>query len=137
MHAFDEYPYLDVRPGRPGTGLGLFTKVPIEEGAFVVEYTGKLIPTKEAEKMEDTHRYLFQISDTWSIDGETEDNLARYVNHSCDPNCEADMVDGHLAFFAARDIEAGEELTIDYGPEYVTDYIRPVGCGCRRCTKSN
>ena len=110
------------------TGRGLFACAPISSGDFIIEYTGKRITTLEA----DTHtgRYLFEVDDDWTLDGDTKDNLAKYINHSCEPNTEAEVEDGHVNMYAARDIQAGEELTIDYGDEYFDEFIKPVGCKC-------
>jgi SET domain-containing protein len=124
-------PY-EVREARPGTGKGLFATAPFSKGDFIIEYTGVRIPTKEA----DFHRgrYLFEIDEQWTIDGEPSSNPARYVNHCCDPNAEAkivkDEVGKHIMFFAVRDIAPGEEFTIDYGEEYYNDFIKPEGCKC-------
>ena len=113
-------------------GLGLYTRTPIEAGEFVIEYTGAKIPTKVADGM--PTKYLFEIDEEWTIDGSSRDNIARYVNHSCAPNCEADVRDGRIFFEAVRDIEAGEELSIDYGEEYFDEFIKPFGCKCEGCS---
>lgn len=108
--------------------MGLFALRPVAKGDFILEYTGKRIPTKEA----DGHpgRYLFEVDDEWTVDGEDVSNTARYINHACDPNTEAEIEDGRINIYAARDIAPEEELTIDYGDEYYDEFIRPVGCKC-------
>ena len=116
-----------------GVGMGLFAPRKYKKGDFVVEYSGIRIPTKEAD--EHKGRYLFEIDDTWTVDGEATSNPARYINHSCDPNTEAEIEkgadkEGHIMIYAARSIAASEELTIDYGDEYFNEFIRPVGCRC-------
>lgn len=113
-------------------GHGLFATASIQRGDFILEYTGKRVPTPRADSM--TTRYLFEIDREWTIDGESRSNIARYVNHSCEPNCEADIRDGRILIYASRDIERGEELTIDYGDEYFDEFIRPVGCKCSSCS---
>ena len=60
-------------------------------------------------------------------------NKARYLNHSCRPNCETDIVKGKVYIYAKRNIKSGEELTYDYGKEYVDDFIKPYGCKCLKC----
>ena len=121
---------------KPGMGLGLFTREAIEAGEFVIEYSGKRIPTILADRL--TTKYLFEIDETWTIDGSDRSNLARYVNHSCMPNCEAEITeDDRIIFSAIRDIEIGEELTLDYGEEYFDEFIRPVGCRCDSCESLN
>ena len=113
-------------------GLGLYSRMSIEAGEFVIEYTGTKIPTKIADEL--PTKYLFEIDDEWTIDGSSRTNIARYVNHSCAPNCEADVRDGRIYFEAVRDIEAGEELSIDYGEEYFDEFIKPFGCKCEGCS---
>jgi len=111
-----------------GSGLGLFTTQPIKKGSFVIEYTGKKIPTNIANEM--TTKYLFEIDKDWTIDGSARSNLARYINHSCDSNCEAEEEGGRIMIYAFRTIAAGEELTYDYGDEYYDEFIKPIGCKC-------
>ncbi|MEN9560942.1 MAG: hypothetical protein RIQ56_215 [Candidatus Parcubacteria bacterium] len=120
-----------IRRSKPGKGLGLFARSGMEAGEFVIEYTGKKIPTTVADTL--TTKYLFEIDEHWTIDGSDRTNIARYVNHSCMPNCEADVRDGRIFFHALRDIEAEEELTLDYGEEYFDEFIRPLGCKCDAC----
>jgi len=114
------------------TGLGLFTRAPIRKGAQVIEYTGKRIPNSIADEL--TTRYIFDLENGFSIDGEDEANTARYVNHSCAPNCEAELDGDRIFFNALRDIAPGEELTIDYGKEYFDEFIKPDGCKCGSCS---
>ena len=120
-----------VQCSRMGTGQGLFATADIEKGGFIVEYTGNKISTKVADTLKT--RYLFELDEEWTIDGETLSNIARYVNHSCKPNAEAEIQDDHILISAVIDIKAGEEITIDYGEEYVAEFIRPEGCKCRQC----
>ncbi len=110
-------------------GQGLFAQCDVPKGEFILEYTGKKIPTAVADAMKDS-RYLFEIDEEWTIDGSALSNTARYINHSCDPNTEAEIVDGHIMITAAHDIKKGEELTIDYDTEYFDEFIKPVGCKC-------
>ncbi len=125
--------HFEIRNGRPGTGLGLLAISPITKGEFVLEYTGEKLPTHIADERDS--KYLFEIDDDWTIDGETKENTARYINHDCYPNVEADIVEGKIVIEALRDIAVGEELTIDYGDEYFDEYIRPGGCRCASCEK--
>lgn len=123
-----------VRKSRPGLGHGLFATALLRRGDFVLEYSGKRIPTARADALKS--RYLFEIDRQWTIDGSSRANIARYINHSCEPNCEGDIRDGHVLIHTARDIKRGEELTIDYGAEYFDEFIRPTGCECESCTRS-
>ena len=121
-----------IRRSKPGTGLGLFALQDIPKGEFILEYTGKKIPTAVADTMKDS-RYLFEIDEEWTIDGSPRSNTARYINHSCEPNTEAEIDDGRIVITAVRDIKNGEELTIDYDTEYFEEFIKPVGCKCEHC----
>lgn len=117
---------------RSSAGLGLFAKVPFKKGDKIIEYIGR--PLTEEEQYTSRSRYLFGISDTEMIDGAQRDNLARYCNHACKPNCETDVVRKRIYIYAKRNIKAGEELTYDYGKEYVDEFIKPAGCKCATCS---
>lgn len=120
---------VEIREVGPDVGKGLFAAADIRKGAFIAEYTGTKIPTKVADAL-DT-RYLFELDEDWTIDGESEHNIARWINHCCEPNAEAETHDDHILIFATTRIKKGEEITIDYGDEYYDEFIRPVGCKCR------
>ncbi len=109
-------------------GQGLFAECDLKNGEFILEYTGKKIPTPLADTM--TSRYLFEIDEKWTIDGSPRSNTARYINHSCDPNTEAEIKNGRILIYAVRNIKKGEEITIDYDTEYFDEFIRPFGCKC-------
>lgn len=122
-----------VKKSRPGLGRGLYATHSIAQGDFVAEYTGRRISTVHADTLKT--RYLFEIDSEWTIDGSSRTNIARYINHSCMPNCEAEIHDGHVLIHATKSIRTGEEITIDYGEEYFDEFIRPTGCKCERCLK--
>jgi len=123
------------RVGRARTGLGLFATAPIEKRTLVLEYEGRRIPTKLAQEIEKrrANKYLFEINGRWTIDGSSRRNLARYVNHACEPNTEAELIRGRMMFRAVKAIEPGDEITIDYGEEYVDLYFGKHGCLCATC----
>lgn len=123
-----------IRRSRPGLGHGLFATADIRKGDFILEYTGKRIPTAVADTLKS--RYLFEVDRRWTIDGSDRGNIARYINHSCVPNSEGEIRDGAVLIYANRDIKRGEELTIDYGDEYFDEFIKPVGCKCDHCARS-
>lgn len=112
-------------------GLGLFTRAPISRGSLVVEYTGRLLPAEEAYRR--GGRYLFEVNSKWIIDGKGRENISRYINHSCKPNCEPRTRGKRVLIYALRTIGAGEELSYDYGKEYFDDLIKPLGCRCDSC----
>ena len=116
-------------------GLGLFTTEPIKKGTFIIEYVGKLLTADEADAK--GGQYLFEINSKWTIDGTNRKNLARYINHSCRPNCESDTFDRtkRITITAIKNIKADEELTYDYGKAFWNDYIKPKGCRCIKCTE--
>jgi SET domain-containing protein len=111
--------------------LGLFALVPIERGSHVIDFVGELIPTARADKMRS--RNLFEVDAKWTINGSPRTNVARYINHSCRPNCVARRIARSIRIYARRRIQPGEELTYDYGKEYFEEYIGPRGCKCSRC----
>ena len=108
-------------------GLGLKTEEAIPKGACVIEYVGRELSKEETETSKS--RYLFEISKRKTIDGTARSNTARYINHSCKPNCEAIIHKGRVFIMAKRGIKPGEELTYDYGKEYVEEFIKPCRCG--------
>lgn len=117
---------------RSNTGRGLFTMERIPRGTCIIEYTGRTLPKNEWEK---SGRYFFWTSSQSMIDGNVPGNRARFINHSCAPNCEVDIKDRRIYIFAKRAIRAGEELTYDYDTEYFDEHIKPHGCGCVKCEK--
>ena len=127
------------RIGRSATGLGLFAITPIERGAFIVEYSGPRIATREARARERTSgaRYMFEINSRWTVDGSPRSNVGRYANHSCRPNAESAIWRGKVILRAIRAIAPGEEITYDYGPEYFELFIKPNGCRCAKCIKKS
>ena len=116
---------------------GCYTTTPIPMGTRVVEYTGPRLTVEEAdERYVDCERtYLFGLTDEKHvIDGS---GIAAFINHSCDPNCEADEFDGRVWIISIRDIQAGEELTYDYNLyDGEDDDPSPCLCGVRTCRGS-
>jgi len=102
-------------------GKGVFALRPIEAGDTIMEYTGPVISWKKAQKepphdpSDPLHTFYFHLDGGKVIDGKYGTNAAKWINHSCDPNCEAEEDDGRVFIKAVRDIEPGEELNYDYG----------------------
>ena len=102
-------------------GKGVFALRPLKAGETVIEYTGAMLTWKAAQKRhphnpaEPNHTFFFHIDDKHVIDGNDGGNAAKWINHACGPNCEADEVDGRVFIKALCDIEPGEELNYDYG----------------------
>lgn len=120
---------------RSSAGLGLFAAEPIKRGTWIIEYVGKILNGKEVTD-HPGNKYLFETSKTRMIDGSARSNTARYINHSCKPNCEPEIIAGRVFIKAIKRIEAGEELTYDYGKEYTDEYIKPYGCRCWSCKEN-
>jgi SET domain-containing protein len=120
---------------RTASGLGLFALKPIPAGKRIIEYTGPLVSNAEVEKRTNG-KYFFGVNSKWSIDGTPRSNVARYINHSCRPNCDAVLSKRRVWIWSRRAIKAGEEITYNYGREYFDEHIKPVGCKCRKCAPS-
>jgi SET domain-containing protein len=106
-------------------GRGAFATRDILEGEAIIEYKGALITHADAdaqcndESMRRHHTFLFAIDGRYVVDGGQGGNEARFINHSCEPNCESVIVGKRVFIHALRDITSGEELVYDYW--YVTD----------------
>lgn len=118
---------------RSKAGFGLKSRKAYKKGDFVIEYVGIKKTNKEVE--DDTTKYLFDLDDKYTIDGSPRWNIARYINHSCVPNCESDVVKGRVLISAIKNIPAGEEITYDYGEEYFNEFITEKGCLCPKHLK--
>jgi SET domain-containing protein len=115
---------------RSRAGLGLFADEPIPKGACVIEYTGRHLT--DAEYDMSRSRYLFDLGDGKVLDGSPRWNRARYINHSCVPNCEPELHKRRVFIFALRDIAPGDELAYNYGKEYFDEFIGD-NCRCPKC----
>jgi len=102
-------------------GNGVFARRKIPAGTRILEYLGKRITSDEADRAEPSdpdnpfHTFFFMLSSGMIIDGGQQGNDARWINHSCEPNCETEEDDDRVFVVAMRDIARGEELTFDYG----------------------
>ena len=125
------------RVGRSKTGLGLFATKPIKKGAKIIRYFGPLLDSKKKEEDAIENKYLFELTNRWTIDGSVRENVARYINHACKPNAESDVRPRKRKVFirAIKRIEPGEEINYDYGTDYFKAYLKPIGCKCAACEK--
>lgn len=140
-------PYLELRTSDI-QGTGAFASRPIKKGTRVVEYLGQRISWRTADKRYDDtgmsrhHTFLFTIDDKVVIDGAVNGNAARYINHSCDGNCEAVADRKRIFIEARRNIRAGEELLYDYQYERTDDHtdedeaLYACRCGAPACRGS-
>jgi uncharacterized protein len=125
------------RIGRARTGLGLFATKPIKKGARIIRYVGRILDSKKKDEDAIENKYLFELTNRWTIDGSNRDNVARYINHACKPNAESDVRPRKRKVFirAIKNIEPGEEINYDYGTDYFKAYLKPIGCKCDACEK--
>jgi hypothetical protein len=126
-------PSRHLRVGRSKSGLGLFARVAIRKGQYIVRYSGRKIRTEEADAL--GTRYMFEINSHWTIEGSTRRNLARYINHACRPNAEPYFVKHAIKIRAIKNIKAGDEITYHYGRNYVDAFIKASGCRCDHCAR--
>lgn len=117
-------------------GKGVFATMHIPAGTRLIEYKGQRISEDDSEHLytETTHTFLFMLENNEVIDGSRNGNAARWINHSCEPNCEAIEEDGRVFIDALAGIEPGEEITIDYNlyleARYTAALKRQYACGC-------
>ncbi|MCZ7590691.1 MAG: SET domain-containing protein-lysine N-methyltransferase [Kiritimatiellae bacterium] len=123
----------------PVHGTGVFAIKPIPKGARIIEYKGRRVLWSDHKEKKNGHTELFHISAKYVLDPSRDGNDARYINHSCAPNCET-MQDGERVFvFALRNIKPGEELFYDYGLVLGRCFTREEAllhrcrCGSRNC----
>lgn len=116
---------------RTRTGLGLFATEPIPAGKRLIEYVGEILSNEIVDQLRG--KYFFGINSKWSIDGSARSNIARYCNHSCRPNAEAFISGKRVWIWSKKNIQAGQEITINYGKEYFDQFIKPSGCKCEKC----
>ena len=122
--------------GRSLTGFGLFATRPIKKKSRIAEYKGPILGHQEALRAETRgNRYLFEVSKHRTIDGTPRSNVARYANHSCNPNAEPVVWQGRVFIKALRNIKPGEEITYDYGTDYLKNVIGRSNCKCSRCRR--
>lgn len=112
---------------------GVYTLERIPPRRKVIEYTGERIGRRETKRRgQGWLTYLFTLDDYWTIDGAVGGSGAEIINHSCDPNLRSTIRNGHILYISKREIQPGEELTVDYR---FSDDIGRVKCSCgaRNC----
>jgi SET domain-containing protein len=118
----------------PIHGQGGFATRLISKGARVIEYTGERITKAESScRCEAQNWFIFGLDEEFDLDGNVEWNPARFLNHSCAPNCEAICEDGRVWIIALRDIQPREEITFNYGYDLVDYEEHPCRCGAAEC----
>ena len=121
-----------VRRRSPVHGFGVFAAEPINKNKRIIDYAGELVRNADSEQREERYLaegciWVFRVNRTWSRDAAMGGNIARFINHSCTPNCWIEIVGQTIWIRASRSIEPGEELTYDYA----TDGARMIPCRCR------
>lgn len=139
------HPSYEVRRS-PVHGNGVFARRKIPAGERIDEYLGERISTDESARRAEAgggpinHTFFFSLADGQVIDGGSNGNDARFINHGCEPNCEAEEDDGRVYIFALHDIEKGEELKYNYALIYEERHTPAVKkafecrCGAPTCT---
>ena len=115
-------------------GRGLFTAQAIKKGCRIIQYTGeKITKAESAKRLREGNVYIFELNERYDIDGKGFRHKARYINHSCAPNCHVEKTRRTIWIVASRDIRAGEELTYNYGYELDDTPVHPCTCGADNC----
>ncbi len=125
-------------------GRGVFARRAFPDGTRILEYSGERITKaeavrREAQRLERQRRggddsvYFFVLNRRYDLDGRKGGSVARFINHSCKPNCRTEIIRGRVWIIARRDIAAGEELTYDYGFPFREWHLHPCRCGAPRC----
>jgi hypothetical protein len=126
-------------------GKGVFALQDLAEGETLIEYVGEVISWEEAQDRhphdpkDPNHTFYFHVNEDKVIDALHGGNSSRWINHSCDPNCEADEENDRIFIKALRNIQAGEELNYDYGLIIDEPYTKkllaeyPCWCGAKNC----
>jgi hypothetical protein len=143
----DPNPYIELRTSKI-QGTGAFAARPIKKGTRIIEYLGQRISWRTADKRYDDekmgrhHTFLFTVDTKTVIDGAVQGNDARFLNHSCDGNCEAIADRKRIFIDARRNIKTGEELVYDYGYERTDEHtaedeaLYACRCGAKKCRGS-
>lgn len=123
-------------------GTGVFASMDIKRGEKIIQYVGDKVTKSEGDKRS-AYRiknylnssktgsvYIFELNSKYDIDGFVRKNKARYINHSCDPNCEVDIIKNEIWISSIKKIKKGEELSYDYGYSFDKDDFRDHVCKC-------
>ena len=127
-------------------GSGLFALSNIKKGEQVIEYIGDKVTKREGDKRADKQikkaeknkkngmGYVFELNKKYDIDGGVARNYARFINHSCDPNCEVEITNNEIWISSIKRIKKGAELYYNYGYPFETDYEEHIcKCGSKKC----
>ena len=140
--------YIEVRESEIH-GTGVFAKTKVPKDKKVIEYIGEKITKKESARRSialieknrgsetDGAVYIFEVNKRHDIDGNIPENTARFINHSCDPNCEPDVIKNRVWLISTRKIKKGEELSYNYGFDLDDYEEHQCRCGAKECVGYN
>ena len=127
-------------------GKGLFARTNIKKGTQIIEYIGDKVTKKEGDKRADKQIkqykknknngmvYIFELNKLYDIDGSVAHNHAKLINHSCNPNCEVEIINNEIWISAIKNIKKNTELSYNYGYSYDNDYVDHIcECGSSKC----
>ncbi|MEO5802500.1 MAG: SET domain-containing protein-lysine N-methyltransferase [Verrucomicrobiota bacterium] len=115
-------------------GMGGFALCKIKKGTPIIEYVGEKISKAESlVRCEANNPYIFNLDDEFDLDGDVSWNPAKFINHTCRPNAEAEFYGDQIWIMAIRDIEAGEEISFNYSYDLEDYKEHPCRCGKRNC----
>jgi len=126
-------PYLIIKKSKKH-GWGAFAQKDIPAETKIIEYVGKKVRNQDEDSDDDQDTvYTFELNKKWDIDGDVPWNTAKYINHSCNPNAETDIIKGKIWILSTRKIKKGEEITYDYGFDLEDFQDHPCRCGAKNC----
>ena len=128
-------------------GSGIVATASIKKNKKIIEYIGEIISKKEGDrrsaerikkylnKKNEGSVYVFELNSKYDIDGSPKYNKARFINHSCNPNCEVDIIKNQIWISSIKNIKKGEELFYDYGYPFDKDdyHDHPCKCKSKKC----
>jgi len=115
-------------------GTGGLAARDLAGGTQMIEHLGERIDKAESlNRCEAGNQSIFHLDEQWNLDGDVPWNPARFLNHSCSPNCEAELIEGRIWIVARRAIAAGEELTFNYSHDLTDFREHPCRCGSSAC----
>jgi len=118
----------------PIHGTGGFARADLPAGTRAIEYVGERIDKRESlARCMRGEPFIFHLDEQWDLDGNVDWNPARLLNHSCAPNCEAELSDGRIWIATIRPVARDEELTFNYGYDLVDYRDHPCRCGAAGC----
>ncbi len=124
-------------------GTGVFASENIKKGTRIIEYIGDKVSKKEGDLRSEKRIkrylnskvtgsvYIFELNKRYDIDGSPRYNKARYINHSCSPNCEVEITNGHIWIKSIKRILKNQELTYDYGYDFDEEDYKDHKCNCK------